>query len=495
MKNVISVENMRKSDKYTIENLISSKDLMYSAALGIFKSFKWYGQILIVCGTGNNAGDGYALATILKTKGYSPTILLTNDKFSEDGLYFFNNAKKLDVPYEKYNDDFRYDDYDVIVDCIFGTGFKGSPDDKIAKLIQKINEANAYVISADINSGLNGNNGLGDIVVKSDLTVSIGYLKYGHYLNKALDYVNNLVNVDIGIKQLESDGLLLEEKDVKDFFDERLHFSNKSTYGYVGIMGGSSLYPGAIRLANLGQQALYAGAGVSRIIVPKSITNSIYPNVLESTVYPYECDRDFVYNEDELKKAISSLKALAIGVGIGKSEEIKKILTYLIKNFEGSLIIDADGLNNLSEMPLEELNYSKANIILTPHLKEFARLSKCEVKDVLENPVGMVKDFINKYNVTVLLKGPTTIVMNKNNFYLTDMGTPGMATAGSGDVLTGIITGILGYKTENIALSVCIAAYINGYAGILAKEEYSDISMVASDTARCVSKVIAKIVK
>ena len=167
----------------------------------------------------------------------------------------------------------------------------------------------------------------------------------------------------------------------------------------------------------------------------------------------------------------------------------------MVKNMSKMLVQIIIFTNFFSDfkMDLNILNKAKCQIVLTPHLKEFSRLTKYSIDEILNDPVGIVKEFVNKYNVTLLLKGPTTIIANKDDMYFSTTGTPGMATAGSGDVLTGILSGVLGY-TANILDSVALGAYINGLSGEIAENEYSDISMVSSDTARCVSKAIKRIV-
>lgn len=199
-KNAVSVEQMRKSDEYTIKNFVKSTELMYRAAMGIYNSCNWQNKkIAIVTGSGNNAGDGYALAGILANNGVIPTIIRTTEKFSADGKYYFDIAKQLGVPDIMFNDNTLLSQYDIIVDCMLGTGFSGIPKGIIADAINAINCSGCYVISADINSGLNGDTGEGVIAVKSDITVSIGFYKKGMFLGDAPDVIKKLINVDIGI--------------------------------------------------------------------------------------------------------------------------------------------------------------------------------------------------------------------------------------------------------------------------------------------------------
>lgn len=196
IKDAISVKRMRESDAFTIANLVPSKELMYRAAMGIFNAAKWHGKIAIVCGSGNNAGDGYALACILIDSGVIPTLIRVSDKFSDDGKYYYDMATSKGV---KESDSLDLSGYDFVVDCLLGTGFCGEPRGKYAEAINAINTSRAYVISADINSGLNGDTGESILAVKSDLTVSIGYYKTGMFLGNAPSLIEKLVNVDIGI--------------------------------------------------------------------------------------------------------------------------------------------------------------------------------------------------------------------------------------------------------------------------------------------------------
>ncbi len=198
---IISVEMMRKSDAYTIENFVPSKELMYRAANGVYESYKeWSGKrIAIVVGGGNNGGDGYALAGILAKNGISSTVISVSEKMSEDGKYYCDIAKELSVEMISFTEETDLKAYDVIVDCILGTGFTGEVRGTAKDAIEAINESGAYVISVDINSGMNGDTGEASLAIRSDLTVSIGYLKTGLVTEAAKKYIGKLVNVDIGI--------------------------------------------------------------------------------------------------------------------------------------------------------------------------------------------------------------------------------------------------------------------------------------------------------
>ena len=194
----VSTEVMRESDRWTIENLVPSKELMERAGKAIFDQVCWNGPVGIICGKGNNAGDGFVVASLLKDKGFDcEIVLLYGDSFSEDGKHFYDICVSKGITVLNDSD---YSKYKTIVDCIFGTGFKGEVKEPAKSAIGKINSSGAYVVSADINSGLNGDTGLGDLYVISDLTVSIGTFKYGHFLGHSDVAMKKKANCDIGIK-------------------------------------------------------------------------------------------------------------------------------------------------------------------------------------------------------------------------------------------------------------------------------------------------------
>ena len=205
---VLSVKEMRDADSYTIANFIDSKELMYRAGEAIFYVANWDigDKVLILAGSGNNAGDGYVAADLLNIEEIDVEILLIKEKFSEDGKYYFNICKQKGIKYSVLDEDMNYaallkkfNSYDYILDCIYGTGFSGEVKEPVYSLIKAVNDSKAEVVSADINSGMNGDTGESDICVNSDLTVSIGFLKKGLITEEAKKHIGRLVNMDIGI--------------------------------------------------------------------------------------------------------------------------------------------------------------------------------------------------------------------------------------------------------------------------------------------------------
>lgn len=218
MENVITVKNMRESDAFTINTSASGRELMKRAAQGVFDNVRWKGSIAVICGSGNNGGDGYALAEILCDHGFSPVILRASERLSDDGAYYYKQCVKKGVN-ESFCDEYTdLSAYDIIVDCILGTGFSGTLREDMIRLIEAVNRSGAYVVSVDINSGLSGANGIANpVAVRSDLTVSIGYYKTGMFLNDACDYIGSLINVDIGIKLLKKQFYLISSAELSPF--------------------------------------------------------------------------------------------------------------------------------------------------------------------------------------------------------------------------------------------------------------------------------------
>ena len=273
-------------------------------------------------------------------------------------------------------------------------------------------------------------------------------------------------------------------EDIKNLFLKREKDTNKGDFGKVGILGGSINYSGAIKLATMSLASLRSGCGLVKVIIPDEIVSSLSPVLLEQTLFPYK-------NLEDIKKSIKNVDSLAIGMGWRSNENHLLILKDILENFQGNLVIDADGLNTLVNH-VEILRTSQANIVLTPHLKEFSRLTSLSIEEIEKNKMEIAKSFAKENHVILLLKGSTTIVTNGIDVYLINYGTPGMATSGSGDVLSGILAGLLGYLDYNL-LSVSAGAIVNGLAGELAEEKNTDISMIASDTIKCIPAAIKKI--
>ena len=498
---------MRRSDAWTIEHKTPSKELMFRAGEGVVregeKRGRFAGRTAIVCGSGNNAGDGYVIALLLAENNRDCCIIRTSEKLSEDGAFYYGRCAAKNIPSVMMEETADLSGFDTIVDCILGTGFQGEPRGYAGKAIAAINQAHengTYVIAVDINSGLNGDNGTASLAVISDLTVSVGGLKSGQLLNSAADCIGELVNCDIGIEPLLRPYHLMEEEDIPALFPLRRHESNKADFGYVALIGGSLRYSGAIRLANLANSAVRSGAGVVKLAVPGEICMGIMPHILESTLFPLSSENgDFLFSEEEFAQLLRGVKTAAFGMGIGNSPETVKAVRYLLKQFHGVLILDADGLNALSVIlsgeGTEILRNAACRVILTPHLKEFSRLNGKIVAEVRENMIPLAEEFAAAAEVIVLLKGPGTVITDGRETIITTRGCPGMASGGSGDVLSGILAAVCASNADELLKAAAAGAFINGYAGELAQKQSNDVVMSAADTAAHVRDALTELLR
>ena len=307
---------------------------------------------------------------------------------------------------------------------------------------------------------------------------------------------------------------IITQEDLKDMIPIREKDSHKGTYGYVALIGGSVRYSGAIRLAYMANAAMRSGAGVVKVALPKSLVHDVIPHILESTVFPLPDDAgELIYAEDELAELIKNVRTVAFGIGV--SGETAKILTYLLNNYTGRLIIDADGLTILSGLDRQITADAGCEIVLTPHLGEFSRLSGKSIEkiqqapteaaveyakdmlklrgpaeDRIDTPADTDRDIADEAPRTVLLlKGPATVITDGIRTYISETGCPGMATAGSGDVLSGILAATCAY-IPNLTMAVAAGAYINGRAGELAEADMGPVSMTASDTVSHIPDVL-----
>ncbi len=492
MQKILTVSKMRDSENLIFSCGISEFDLMEIAVDGIYPHVKKGVKTLVVVGGGNNGGDGLGISLKLLKDNQDVSVLLLSDSIKLSGAIYLNQLKNLNAKIYKYNKGFDFSAYSQIVDCIFGIGFHGDVSGLYKEVIEKINETDAYIISVDIPSGLNGDSGLTSLAVESDLTVAVGALKTGNVLNQAKDYQKKVVSCKIG-KTVDTNVFLFEDADCLPYLKSRKNFSHKGNYGYVAVFGGCENYVGAPKLATLGLCALKSGAGVSKIIAPNCIKDAILSNITLSTYYGVpSVDGGVKFDKEAIDNALNKVSSLSFGMGIGQSDEVCKTLEYILETFTGKLILDADGLNALSKLDKNLLKSAKCKIVITPHIMEMSRISGLTVKEITENPISASVNFANEYNVTVLLKGTATVISDGKTVYIVNSGAPGMATAGSGDVLSGVLTGVLGWNDLDVG-TVAFSAYITGLAGQMAQEKFGDISMTALDTVQFLPVAIKKL--
>ena len=294
---------------------------------------------------------------------------------------------------------------------------------------------------------------------------------------------------------MKNDRQLLKIEDVKTVLGTRPWDSHKGMFGYVGILGGSLCYSGAAKLANLGAAAMRSGCGVVTLGVPASLAPAVAPYLLESTLFPVsDAEGKMFFDPVVLDSFLAGKRAVAVGMGWGRSPEYPNILKHLFCRYSGTLLLDADALNTLADEGLELLSQKQGTVILTPHPMEFSRLSGKPVAEILAHPVELARSFAAEHGVILLLKGSVTTITDGKTVYQSDRGCAGMATAGSGDVLSGVLVGLLGYLPPT-ALTVASGAFLAGLAGEIAERESNAFSMVASDTVAALPKAFSEVLK
>ncbi len=282
-----------------------------------------------------------------------------------------------------------------------------------------------------------------------------------------------------------------DETDLRKTIPTRERDCHKGTFGYTALIGGSTRYSGAIRLAYLANAAMRSGAGVVKVAAPCGIVGAISAHILESTIFPLSekiegNDHLIRFVQSEIDELIGNVKTVTVGMGIGLGSDTEKLLEYLLANYRGQLIIDADALTILSGMDKALLRSSYKKPVLTPHMGEFSRLLG------VNNPAQRIenaRNYARDTNTILLLKGPTTVITDGAETILVEAGCPGMATAGSGDVLSGILSALCAYCTDTLS-AVAASAYINGKAGEAAQKEVGPTSLIASDTVSKIPEIL-----
>ncbi len=473
MQQCLKNATMRKADKDTIEGGISGEELMHRAGKAVAYEVSLAVKrlnaqsVLIVCGTGNNGGDGYVAARLLMEEGVPVKVYAAEGALSADCL-----REK-----QAYRGEYAGEIVgDIIVDCLFGTGLNRTVGGEFAQIINAINSANSYVISVDIPSGLNGDNGcvLG-CAVRANLTVAIAYPKLGLYLNDGIDYGGEVVVKDIGIVCNTPDACIAEEQDIIMFYPNRRRNTHKGSYGSACLIAGSNKYLGAAVLSV--SSALRSGCGYLYAVVPQEIRCAL------AVKHP-QC----IYCEEPVIKA----DAIAIGMGLCCNERTYERVCNLLKNYSGKLIIDADGLNSLAKFGKEVLRQTKAQVLITPHVGEMARLSGLTVQQVLEDPVGVAQKFAEEYNLTVHLKSAVCITSGGGKSVITTRGSTALAKAGSGDLLSGLICGNAARGLSLFDAAVC-SQYVLGFSAELCSQKYSAYAVTAKEVEENISFAVKRL--
>lgn len=500
---VLNAQEMKQLDFETTDiHKISEDVLIERAALCVYETVFYNvskeSEIVILVGPGNNGADGICLYRILKTKGYkAQAFLLFDEKKYSQGL-----LKQIEVaesygfwPIRKAASDMQEELYyaDYIVDAIFGIGLKREIEGDVYNLFCELNrkdsEYQAQRIAIDIPSGIHTDTGrvMGE-ALRCDMTVSFSYPKRGFFLGDAVDYTGRVVMNDVGIF-LSKESALYGRDDIMytlnsglTLWPERKHNSDKTNYGKVLIIAGSEEIYGA---AYLCAGACFAsGAGMVKVV-----THAAHKVTFEQTM-PQAMFKFYADDQIDLSRELSWADSIIIGPGLGISEMAESLLKQVLSASGKRIVFDADAINLLARSPklLEMFTRLEAVKAITPHFKEFSRISGMDYEEIAGNPVKYADEFAIKTGAVVVLKSPHTYVTNgKHDRYINSIGNPGMATAGCGDILAGVIGSFLALKDESVGSAfeaIVSGVYMHSKAGDEAMEHFGMRPLTADDILR-----------
>lgn len=516
MKYAVDTREMRLIEDYTINQAgIPALELMEHAALAfvniLVMSIRKDDRICVVCGKGNNGGDGAAIARLLFLQGYKvsiyvPHLEMLNESNSSTSLLDLqlDLARKLGVTIENRS---KLNEYNIIIDAIFGIGLSRAVSGIYEQVINEINENDNMVFSVDIPSGISADNGkVYNVAVKADQTITFGYMKKGLLLYPGAEYAGKITVADIGLAKeaafhVKPEAFYYETEDLK-LLPVRKNYSNKGTFGKVLVIAGSKGMAGA---AYMSAKAAYrTGAGLVKVLTCEEnrvIIQSMLPEALFAA-YDEE-DLCLESGSDRLQKDLKWASVIVIGPGLGRTEIASKLLFRVLNEAEVPVIIDADAINVLSASldascqndphnRLKQLaSYLKPGTIITPHLMELCRLTSIPISDIRDNLIDTASTCSYNNEIIYVIKDARTVIAYKGQYYINCSGNNGMATGGSGDVLTGIIAALIAQGMSPYEAS-CLGVYIHGLAGDEAARKKSSYSMMATDIIEAIGKVIKR---
>ncbi len=479
----VTKEKMQELEALAIKKLnIPSILLMEDAAYGfVFALMREVcdissKKICVICGKGNNGGDGYAIARLLHFLNMDVCVFSPYDKdtLSGDAKANCDMVKAAKIPFTD-----TLENFDIIVDALFGTGFHSSVTPDIKELIDSINKSGAYVASVDIPSGLSAETGQGESYVCADLCVSFGYAKCGHFIYPAKGAYKKLVISPISIPLPDESIDIITQK---TFFDipKRDKNSHKGSFGKVlAFVGSYGMAGAAILSANA---VLKSGAGMVTVATEDTLIPSLshrFPSVMTYGLKTLNGELSEDTSSLILKKA-TGMDSVLIGPGLGMSKGTQNAVIQLVKKLEIPTVVDADGLNILSK-DISILNDINNDLILTPHIAEFARLSSYSIDEIKKNPINLAKEFAKKYKLTLILKDAVTIIADKDErVAICPAENSGMATAGSGDVLAGVVVSLLSQGIAPFDASR-LAVYIHAASGKICAKTLGEYGMTSTD--------------
>lgn len=499
---LVSAQEMRELDRLTIERYgTPGHVLMERAGIGateaLLNTFPYVqtAAVLVVAGKGNNGGDGFVIARLLKKKGVTCEVVLAAKKTEVRGNALRNltafvrlrgrvtevtEPSQLDLVQEKLTR------CGLIVDALLGTGLNAPVQGLMAALIDLINASGVPVVAVDIPSGLDTDRGepLGT-AIQADLTVTFGYPKLGQVTDAGVEYVGALVVVDIGIapeaiEVVHPRTKLLTREAVGALIQARPPAAHKGDFGHLLVLAGARGKSGAALLC--GGASLRVGTGLVTLAGPSSL-NAVFSSVLIEAMtipMPERPDGSFSLNEGAVTRALQGKTAVAFGPGVGVSKDTIGLTHCLLVNAKHPLVIDADGLNCLAT-DVGVLHDTLSPVVLTPHPGEMARLIEKNSAEVQANRLAVARTFAKQYHCYVILKGAHSVIATPDGqVWINPTGNPGMASGGMGDVLTGIVAGLLaqGYPPPEACQ---IGVFLHGYAGDLAAQEKGEVGILAHD--------------
>lgn len=487
-------EQMRRADLYTIEEIgVPSMVLMERAALEVVRCMEEeqldFRRVLVICGSGNNGGDGYAIARLLHLKGHDVTIFFAGNsqKRSEENAQQAKIAAHYEIPVITNLDT---EEYSVIIDALFGTGLKREVTGHYREILCSVNQMAGKKVAVDLPSGIHDTTGARmGIAFCADLTVAIAFPKRGLFLQEGNVCAGKILTGDIGISsETFSEGTVTfgyEKQDLFLGFPKRKKNSHKGSYGKVLMIAGSKGMSGA---AYLSAKAAYAvGAGLVQIYTHEENRVILQQLLPEAIITTYD-----TFDSEQLEKLIQWADLIGIGCGLGKSDTAERVMQYTLKRALVPCVVDADGINILSKH-MEWIEETNALIVLTPHMKEMSRMLQCSVRELIEQRMEKLHAFVERYKVVCVLKDARTLVAKEHrNTYLNLSGNAAMAKAGSGDVLAGVIVGILAQQCEPYT-SACLGVFLHGLAGDMAWDKKGAYSVLASDLVAEISSVLKNI--
>lgn len=493
----VNAAQMKAADQYTIQKLgVPSLELMEHAAQACVQVLEDekvdLSHVCVVCGSGNNGGDGFAIARILQNNRYSvETFCVGNPEHyteeTQEQMYRLQECGgkiTYGMPQE--------DSYSVVIDAVFGVGLSRKVEGRYRQVIEQMNRMRGTKFAVDIPSGLSATTGciLG-CAFKADYTVTFQLKKIGLELSQGRTMAGKVIVPDIGI----STDSIYEDQEIvrtagKDIYrkmlPDRPEDSNKGTYGRLLVIAGSKGMAGA---AYLNAHAAYmTGAGLVRIYTFSDNREILQTLLPEAIITTYE-----EYNKEELLSLLTWADSVCIGSGLGMSRLSEKILKTVIEYVKVPCLIDADGLNLLAENNNYLNQMAERRFVITPHMKEMSRLTGTPVEELKADRIQILKDFISRYRITCVLKDSRTLIASEEKGIRMNLtGNSAMAKAGSGDVLAGVISGwmVQGKEAEDAAE---LGTYIHGLSGDLAKFEKGVYSVMARDLIEYISKALMKL--